>query len=102
MTATRPLPFRARINLHVAAQALRNRIGDEEVQGTRLRHALSSLSMEALWVEPMADLPVPSVLSEETMRVIAPLVAARIAETREPSLDLRVVLLPTARSRAHS
>jgi hypothetical protein len=82
MTATRPLPLRVRINLRLAAQALRDSVGDEEVQGTRLRHLLSSLSTEALQFERAAVPPMPAIPPEETTLMIAPLVAARITETR--------------------
>jgi hypothetical protein len=90
ISATRPLPGRARINLHVAAQALRDSIGDEEVEGTRLRHLLSSLPPEALRFEPVADPPMPSILPEETTLMLAPLVAARIAEIRVRGLTFEL------------
>jgi hypothetical protein len=88
--AARPLPLRARINLRLTAQILRESVDDAEVQGSRLQHLLSSLPPEALWFEPMADSPLPSTLPEETRRVIAPLVAARLAETRATGLTFEL------------
>jgi hypothetical protein len=84
--AIQPQPARVRIRLRQAAQQLRSRVGQDELTGETLCQWLPHLPSDAVKCESVGGEGGSLTLTADSVQVIAPLLAAQIADPQDKAL----------------